>query len=85
MNKEVYITRYALTANLIFKANAEIRPVDNNDAILYAWVSGHIGFDVFRIGKDAFYTIEKARKNVEEKRMKEINRIKELNELWNVG
>lgn len=78
MYKEVYITRDALTTNLIFKTNAEIKPVDDNGAILYAWVPGHKGFDVFRIGKDAFYTIEEARKNVEEKRMKEINRIKEL-------
>lgn len=84
MKQKVYITKYALTAGILEK-EAEERHDNFNDKVLYALVKEDIGMTCYRIGIDAFYNIEDAKKNAEEKRSKKIESLKkQIKKLENI-
>lgn len=76
MKQKVYITKYALTAG-ITENEAEVKPSCYNDSIYYASVvDNYGGFTSYRVGTDAFYTLEEAVNNAEKKRLKKIESLK---------
>lgn len=80
MERKVYITKYALTAG-IEEIEAEIKDFGNGH--LMAFANGI--YPSYRVGSEAFYTLEAALKNAEERRIKKIKSLKkQINKLENL-
>lgn len=75
MEQKVYITKYALTAGILIR-HAEVSSAYWDEKVLYASAKEEMGTSTYRIGTEAFYTLEEAKKNAEERRMKKIESLK---------
>lgn len=78
--EKVYITKYALTKGILEK---EARVSDFGCGRLRAFCNGD--YSSYGIGSEAFYTLEEALNNAEERRNKKIESLKkQINKLENL-